>query len=89
MMKTTGVLRWMNIFWCLNDDDMDVEEDEEEVEKDDDDDDDDGDDDDDEDYWGAAGRKTQRVAEHPLVGTLSGQIAHILISHQSDDDKAG
>ena len=35
--------------------------------------------DDDENYWDAAGRKTQRVAEHPLVGTLSGQIAHILI----------
>ena len=81
MMKTTGVLRWMNTFWCLNDDDMDVEEDDEGGEKDD--------DDDDENYWGAAGRKTQRVAEHPLVGTLSGQIAHILISHQSDDDKAG
>ena len=35
--------------------------------------------DDDENYWDAVGRKTQRVAEHPLVGTLSGQIAHILI----------
>ena len=33
MMKTTGVLRWMNTFWCLNDDDMDVEEDEEGVER--------------------------------------------------------
>ena len=34
---------------------------------------------DDDDYWEAVGWKTQRVAEHPLVGTLSGQIAHILI----------
>ena len=34
---------------------------------------------DDDYYWEAAGRKTQRVAEPPLVGTLSGQIAHILI----------
>ena len=35
--------------------------------------------DDDDSYWDAVGRKTQRVAEHPLVGTLSGQIAHILM----------
>ena len=32
--------------------------------------------DDDDNYWDAVGRKTQRVAEHPLVGT---GIAHILI----------